>query len=393
MSATRRRITAQAYAALTCLSLAAGGAVAASATTETVDRAAETYEAYTSNATVATNIPQVHTFVDAPKGFDPLTAGTAELAAYGFPPRPDSATEPEHYALWRRAMAAARIRWHGALKPITTPKTPEDAVTAAEEMSPEVTVASATKATSKNWGGLVLTKSLTKWNSGQSFRDIYSVMTVPVGQPAFASICDSYFSRTFVGLNGYVKGAALQPGAGQGSLIGGFQTLTDCSKNDSFYYAIFGWDPGYIQGAFSVQPGDLVYTEVTSPPHGVYDSYLFIEDLTTLSYSAYSIPVQYAFVGNSAEWVVERPCCEFIGIAYPLVNSIDTFFDGGAAIDNAGQTLYPGSQASSAQVITMQDDAGDQTILNVYTGSSGSEGLHALRLETTGCAYTGGCVK
>jgi hypothetical protein len=369
---------------LTCLGLAAGAAA---------ERVTDAEGLYSSSATVATNIPRIRTFAEAPQGFDPLAAADAELAAYGFPPRPDPTAEPDHYALWKRVMSAARIHWHGALETVPTARGAPAPGIGVEASSPQAAIAAA-KSTSINWGGVVLTKALTKWNAGQSFRDIYTIMTVPVGQPAFgAAECDDHFTRTWAGLNGYAKNSVTQPGAGQGALIGGFQVYTSCSSADTNYYAIFGWEPADLQVAFFVNPGDLVYTEVASPPQGVYDSYLFIEDLTTLTYSAYSIPVSYTFIGNSAEWVVERPCCESGGIPYPLVNSIATYFDGGAALDNAGHTLYPGSQASSTQVITMRDDAGDQTILDVSTGSAGYEGLHGISLATTGCAYAGGCVK
>ncbi len=375
------------FAALVAGACATGAAMAAA------DHETDAHELYSHSATVATNIPRIQMFADAPSGFDPVTAGDADLAAYGFPPRPDPSAEPDHYALWKRAMGAAKIHWHGALKPVTTPKGPSDSELNVETLTPEATTSSPAKPASKNWGGVVLTKALSTWNSGQSFRDIYSEMTVPVGQPPFDSACDAYYARTFAGLNGYVKNSRVQPGAGQGALIGGFQTATFCSSDDTTYVAIFGWEPGYLQGAFPVNPGDVVYTEVSAPGQGIFNSYLFIEDLTTLTYDAYSVPVDYTFIGNSAEWVVERPCCESTGVPYPLVNGISQYFDGGAALDNAGHTLYPGSQASSTQVLTMRDDTGDQVILEVDAGSAGYEGLHGVQLVTTGCAFTGGCTK
>jgi hypothetical protein len=378
-------------AGVTCVSLAAGAAVSAA------DRVTDASEPYAKSATVATNMPGIRTFADAPKGFDPITAGDADLAAYGFPPRPDPTAEPDHYATWKRAMTAARIRWHGALKAIPNETAAGDvAVVGTEPMSPDLAQGAPATPSSLNWAGVVLTKSLTKWNSGQSFRDIYTIMTVPVGQPSFGSGCDPYHpyrARTWAGLNGYVKNSPVQLAGGQGALIGGFQAFIDCFTVETNYSAIFGWDPGVLDEAFPVHPGDLVYTEVSSPPQGIYNSYLFIEDLTTLTYSAYSIPVDYTFIGNSAEWVVERPCCDFGGYLFPLINSIATYFDGGAALDNGGHTLYPGSQATSAQVISMRDDTNDQNILDVYSGSAGYEGLHGISLNTTGCAYTGGCVQ
>jgi hypothetical protein len=187
------------------------GACTAAAAVAAADRETDVYELYSHSATVATNVPRIQTFADAPRGFDPVTAGDADLAAYGFPPRPDPRTEPDHYALWKRAMGAARIHWHGALKPVTTPKGPADSALGLETLSPEAASSSPAKPASKNWGGVVLTKGLSKWNSGQSFRDIYSEMTVPVGQRPFDSGCDYLLTRTFPGLNGYVKNSGVQP--------------------------------------------------------------------------------------------------------------------------------------------------------------------------------------
>ena len=53
--------------------------------------------------------PSIHTYPEPPKGFNPVTATDVELATYGFPPRPDKQTDPDHYALWERAMRAARF--------------------------------------------------------------------------------------------------------------------------------------------------------------------------------------------------------------------------------------------------------------------------------------------
>jgi len=69
------------------------------------------------------------------------------------------------------------------------------------------------------------------------------------------------------------------------------------------------------------------------------------------------------------------------------------FVDGGAALDGTGHTFYPGSQGISTQVITMRDDGNDQNIELIYQGSSGYEGLHGVLMQTTGCAFSGGCVE
>lgn len=164
---------------------------------------------------------------------------------------------------------------------------------------------------------------------------------------------------------------------------------------ETLLLSFFGWDPTLFQSAFEVNAGDIVYAEVGAPPNGNQPSYLFLEDLTTLSYESFSVQLPYGetFIGNTAEWIVERHCCRNDGYPYPLLNTIDTFFDGGAALDYAGNTLYPGSQATTTQVLTMRDDGNDENIEFIYQGSSGYEGQHGLLLQRTGCAYTGGCAE
>jgi hypothetical protein len=57
---------------------------------------------------------EVFTYPQPPQGFDPLSASDAELAKYGFPPRPDRRNAPALYDQWRRMVSVPR-----AGKPIT----------------------------------------------------------------------------------------------------------------------------------------------------------------------------------------------------------------------------------------------------------------------------------
>lgn len=58
--------------------------------------------------TFQTNSEKVFTYSLPPSGFDPLTASDAELAKYGFPPRPDPQTAPALYEQWRTMVSAPR---------------------------------------------------------------------------------------------------------------------------------------------------------------------------------------------------------------------------------------------------------------------------------------------
>ena len=73
-------------------------------------------DADVASATVPTNIQGIRTFPVPSAGFDPRRKADLDLARYGFPPRPDQKADPDHYAMWERVMAAAKIRWNGELK-------------------------------------------------------------------------------------------------------------------------------------------------------------------------------------------------------------------------------------------------------------------------------------
>jgi hypothetical protein len=349
---------------------------------------------YLSAATVPTNTAGIFTYATPPANFNVLAATDEELATYGFPPRPNATTDPAHYRAWERAMQAAKHQWHGELKPLPSsrPKPSAD-IDGANQIG--IPVATVTTPTTLNWSGVALTNKLAKWSPTASFSDIWSEISVSTAEPAFSSTCNQYHEYSWMGLDGFVPLYAIQPGNNKSALVGGLAAYSICGPSDTTYLAMFGWEPANIQAAFTIHPGDVMYAEVQSPPGGVNASYLFLEDLTTLTYNAYSVPVPYGvkFVGNSAQWIVERPCCRNSGYPYPLANTISIFFDGSTALTGNGHVFYPGSQAVSTQVITMRDDNNDQNIELINQGVGGYEGLHALLFQTTGCAYTGGCAQ
>jgi hypothetical protein len=353
-------------------------------------------QTYALAANVSTNAPGIYTYAEPPSNFKPLIASDEELAAYGFPARPDKLANPQHYQLWERVVLAAKNRWNGELKslPISRQRMTQPQPLPTQHVAmPNPMLPSSPE--TYNWSGVALTNTLTTFNPANSFTDIFSVISVPTSQLPFGAPCDQYFQLSWMGLDGFTKITGVEPGAGKAALIGGVYSYVQCSSSDAVYYMVLGWEPISISSVFSVHPGDLVYAEVGAPAGCTNPNYMFLEDLTTLTYSAYSIPVPNGvhFVGNSAQWIVERYCCRASGYPYPLANTIGTFFDGGAAIKGNGTYLYPGSQAASTSVLTMVDDAGSNIIELVHQGSSGYEGQHAIFFQTTGCAYTGGCAE
>jgi hypothetical protein len=141
---------------------------------------------YLSAANVPTNIASIHTYPEPPNGFNPVTASDVELATYGFPQRPDKQADPDHYALWEKAMTRSKIRWHGELKP---------ALSGARAMIPagssrtqpvgqlQVQPQTGPKQLSNISGsGVILDNGVKKWNTKTSFVNILATMSVPHSQ-------------------------------------------------------------------------------------------------------------------------------------------------------------------------------------------------------------------
>ena len=249
---------------------------------------------YMSAANVPTNIATIHTYAEPPKGFNPVAASDIELATYGFPARPDKQVDPEHYALWERAMAAAKIRWHGELKPMpTSGHGTMPAGSLSQEVVPQL-LTGPKQMSNVNASGVVLTNTLKSWSNTASFNDIWTEITVPVAQLPFASgSCYNSGSTdltelSFAGIDGYVF---FNPGTGYPQFLpelqGGVFTDISCGSGLTSYYAYVGWESA-DNVVFGLNPGDLFYTEVHAFG-GCNTGSVYVEDLTTLTYNSYSV--------------------------------------------------------------------------------------------------------
>lgn len=353
---------------------------------------------YMSAASVPTNISGVYTYPEPPNNFSPLTASNEELATYGFPTRPDKQADPDHYTLWERAMKAAKHRWNGELKPLrinARASTGPALKPAEDQLSAAATAATGPiKANNEQASGVLLNNGLTHWSSTSSFTDIWSVITVPVTQLPFDNTTgctgSNYWSVSLVGIDGYRFGSLFQPE----EAVGVLQRI-NCPQTYTINSAVFGWEEAF-QTAFSLNPGDAFYTEVHAFG-GCNNGSAFIEDLTTLTYNAYTItnPCDTVQNGRTANWIVYRPPfgnkSQLIGGNSPLANTLQISFDGAEVLNTSGTAFYPGSQATSTVVMTMREDSDTEAIELVNQGSSGYQGLHSLWFQTTGCAFTGGC--
>lgn len=331
-----------------------------------------------SAATVPTNVPGVHTYAEPPKGFSPVTATDEELATYGFPPRPDKQAHPEEYAGWERAMKLAKTPWNGELKPLPRGG---HGMTLATSSGPK-------NIQTNNASGVILSSGQKSFNKN-SIGNVFAFITVPtVEAPLDNNIpCrgQGYVAIATVGIDGFV----FNTGNGYGydpQLEGGVYEQLSCS-GDIYYFAVFGYQGNY-NIPFFLNPGDVLYTFVDTS--GGSNSDVYLEDNTTGTYGRYSVTTS-GIVGSTANWMVERFCCNG-NEPVPLANTTNIAFGGAFAGNETDEKIfYPGSQATTTEILAMTDDAGDQTIEKVTQGSGGYEGRSGLWFETTDCAAVEGC--
>ncbi len=345
-------------------------------------------QVYESSHVVPTNIPGVTTFRVPPKGFDAIHAADPELAVYGLPPRPDAQSEPDAYAKWAKAMSHLGKQATGPIKDMHVTSRNARLVgplTASPAGTPSTS-------TSGNWSGIANTvPGLTSWDPNKSFDYVISEFNVPVAQQAFASgggyVCDGGWDWevSWNGIDGFLNGDVLQGGSSSAAYCSGGTRSTS-------YCAWVEWYPSYnILCQFGVNSGDDMYVETydTSPTNG----YVFVDDLTLGLYATVHLqPTTTPYlVGNSAEYIVERPCCRG-GLGYPLANYIrDYWADSYAytfarAASGKATTEVPGSQASSTYLISMVNDQGTDTI-----STASAAGKNGLVFSIEGCAYLPGC--
>jgi hypothetical protein len=208
---------------------------------------------------------------------------------------------------------------------------------------------------SPNWSAVVVTSDISTFGAN-SFRSIEAEYVVPVApQPSgevegpFNINCPVTQSSSWVGIDGdeALSSDLLQAG-----------TESDASCQSQAYYAWYQWlpqNPNEVQlGGLAVSPGDDMWVEVwnTSATQG----YVYVFDYATGQAVSLSIAAQPGtrLIGNTAEWVVERP--EASGSYATLANYISDYFSDCSAETNSNATYSPGS--ASTQLWTMCNSQG-----------------------------------
>ena len=254
----------------------------------------------------ALNLPGATTIDAPPAGFDIINASDEELAYHGFPPRPNQATEPKAYASWVKAMTHSKTRvvpsleqttlFHGPSKPgkLSDPTAVESLTALAGEAK--------NTADSYNWSGYVDFSGATSYGT-KSFYYLVNDFVVPVAEQAG---CDGGWDwgSAWNGIDGWGSPDVLQAGIE----FDAFCSLGGAIKS-SYYSAWYEWYP-YSEVRISslpIAPGDDMFVEVwhTSSTQG----YAYLVNYQTNQYVEVGFTAYpgYPLVGNSAEWVVERP--------------------------------------------------------------------------------------
>lgn len=292
-----------------------------------------------------TNLPGATTLT-VPEGFDPLTASDQELADYGFPPRPDESASPKAFATWTKAMKASKTRIVPRLEQTNLFHGPAKFNKNVSESSKESNTLE-----SYNWSGYVNLAGSKSYGTG-SFYFLYSDFVVPVAEQAFGACTGNWdYGSSWVGIDGDGSGDVLQSGIEYDAYCSG-------STKASYYSPWFEWFPnGEVRITnLPIVPGDDLFVEVwnTSATQGY--AYLVNYNTNTSVEVGFNPPSGTKLIGNSAEWIVERPGIS-TGLA-TLTNYISDPFWSAYAFTFAGTEVDPAAGSSSG--IIMLDNAGYQ---------------------------------
>jgi hypothetical protein len=373
------------------------------------------------SATVATAVAGVHTFAAAPKGFDPINASDLDLASFGYPIRPD-VSDPR-YKTWVRAVSHMKHQ----PDPMKIKEMPFSSASmrpgkGAPGASASIS-AGQTTVTSSNWSGVAAVNALTSYNKSKSFYFVISDLGSPVAEEALNTsglsngyvesfICDNLYDIevSWNGIDGFNSGDVIQ-----GGTLSEAWCFDDYANVGQYYTDWIEWYPSYsIISVFNPyeytyafdsssesyfnNPGDEVFVEsvnfggTNTQEVCVIDETFDYGGCYTLAYA--SGP---GAIGNSAEWIVERPCCENSDL-YPLANYVSTYNLSAAAYDYGKKTdplkAYPGGSSSATQTyynIEMENDQGSEVISYVDAGEV--DGRYSIAFFDTGCAYAYGCTQ
>jgi Peptidase A4 family len=282
-----------------------------------------------------TNIPGATTIAAPQQGFDPLTASDEDLAYNGFPPRPDQAASPKAFASWVKAMNASKIRVVPNLNQTNRYSGPAKINKNASLSSDD-----AGALESFNWSGYVNLSGGSSYGSA-SFYYVLADFLVPVARQPFG-VCtgDWDYSVSWVGIDGWNSNDVLQAGFEDDAYCSGSTTAT-------FYSPWYEWYPNNWTNITNlpIAPGDELFVVVWSTSATQGYAYMVNENTDQAVAIGFTAPAGTKLVGNSAEWIVERPTIG--GSLATMTNYVDDPFWDGYAVTFCDSVVDPSSSTSN----------------------------------------------
>jgi len=306
---------------------------------------------------VPTNIPGVFTIAAPPQGFDPVTAKDVDLAYYGFPPRPDSSISPKGFAAWKKGVTLSKTRIMPILKQTNLHYSPM-------------------QTTSPNWCGIVAEPHnpfTHAYGDNGCVYYLYGTFMVPVAQQAHGSCTGNWdYGASWLGIDGFFNHPVdlLQSGIAFDAYCNGGVTYTS-------YYAWYEWVPA---AAVSIQnvtitPGDVIWIEVWSTSATEGNVYVSNANTQQSFYIDFQAPPGTQLLGNSAEWITERPLLSNGQLATLTNYTYVPFWD--SYVWTFGGSTYPFSDPygfginmvdASNNVISKQGLPGENSVVTEAAG-------------------------
>jgi hypothetical protein len=308
---------------------------------------------------VPTNFGGVYAFTQPPAGFDPLAASPEELAAWGYPPRPNPQEGPQALAAWSHDVSIPLRRvvpqlkkskgvYHGPLTGLKVAPGPSGSNPAS---------------TSSNWSGYALVPA----SGAQPFYYVNGRWTVPTVKQAPGTCSGGWdYSSEWVGIGGFSDSFLLQAGSAA-------NVFCDIGNNIPEYFPWFEWLPAAetvlyenatTETLYPFDPGDYLIVAVwaTNFSGGVSTTgNVYFADVTqgwvaSLTFSAASVGGSEV-TGQSAEWIVERTEVDGALATLPDYTTNPWWYT--RAVDLGAVSHYPGSSGGSTVYgITMLDNNG-----------------------------------
>jgi Peptidase A4 family len=306
--------------------------------------------------TVDTNIGGLRALLATPAKFDPEKASVAELESYGLPPMPDQKKYPQAFQAWSELAKAARDR--------VTPNFTEAQIfhRPAMELARAKNQAATgpQQFTNMTWSGFVISDSNNVFNQPGVTSANY---TVPGVEPC-ATIGPRLWMSQWVGVDGYGSPDVLQVGTSSD------MNCPEGANDRETYYAWVEWYPLptlIADRQVPLFPGDSMLVSVN-----VISGRYVVTLHNSTRHKAFSMVMTpkpgTQLIGNSIEWVVERP----------MANNVQTdlsLYDRCAWLNmqgyyQQGALIYRPSVAPSGTVyaLTMVQNGAEVSTPTLYPG-------------------------